>query len=100
MRVFYRPCRKRGCCTVYERTGSLAFCCSRMQAEWDILIGFGLKGHPRTSSREVNIFGLHQFSTGSIIPVITDINYCPWCGEGIEVVRRTPAREASHERTN
>jgi hypothetical protein len=31
--------------------------------------------------------GLHQFSTGSIIPVITDIRYCPWCGEEIEVVR-------------
>jgi hypothetical protein len=72
---------------VYEQTGSLVFCCDRMRREWGILIGFGLKRHSRTSCREVNLFGLHQLSTGSIIPVITDIRYCPWCGEEIEVVR-------------
>jgi hypothetical protein len=87
MRVSYRSCRKRRCSTVYEQTGLLTFCCDKMRVEWDILIGFGLKGHPRTSSREVNLFGLHQFSTGTIIPVITDIQFCPWCGEDIEVIR-------------
>lgn len=87
MRISYRSCRKHGCFTVYEQTGLLDFCCEDLRREWDILIGFGIKGHPRTSSRHVNIFGLHQFSTGSIIPVITDIRYCPWCGEEIEVVR-------------
>ncbi len=87
MLVSYRSCRKPGHNTVYEQIDSPIFCCKRMQAEWGVLIGFGLKGHPRTNSREVNIFGLHQFSTGTIVPVITDIRYCPWCADEIEVVR-------------
>jgi hypothetical protein len=58
-----------------------------MRDEWGILIGFGVKGHARATSREVNIFTLHPQSTGTIIPGITEIRYCPWCGEEVEVVR-------------
>jgi hypothetical protein len=87
MRVSYRSCRNRECYTLYEQIGPLDFYCEDLRREWDILIGFGIKGRPRTSSRHVNIFGLHQFSTGSIVPVINDIRYCPWCGDEIEVVR-------------
>jgi hypothetical protein len=86
MRVFYRSCRNSWF-TVYEQTGPLDFCCQEMWDEWGILIGFGIKGHPRTSSREVNIFTLHPQSTETIIPGTTEIRYCPWCGEQIEVCR-------------
>ena len=85
MQVSYRACRcKRA--TVYEQA-DLCFCCEDMRREWDKLIGFGICGHPRTTSREVNLFGLHLYSTGTIIPAITEIRHCPWCGEEIELVR-------------
>ncbi len=87
MRVSFRSCR----CSrvkVYEQVGAVHFCCEDMRQEWGVLIGFGLKGHPRTTSHEVNIFTLHPQSTGTIMPGITEIRYCPWCGEEIEVVRR------------
>lgn len=86
MRVSYRSRRNRRV-TVYEQTGPLDFRCEEMRDEWGVLIGFGIKGHPRTRSREVNIFTLHPQSTGTIIPGITGIRYCPWCGEEIQVCR-------------
>lgn len=84
MQVSYRMDRCKRV-TVYEQAG-VCFCCEDMRHEWGILIGFGINGHPRTTSREVNLFGLHQFSTGTIIPAITEVRYCPWCGEDIEIV--------------
>lgn len=86
MRVSYRSCRGRYE-TVFEQT-DIWFCCQEMQGEWDILIGFGIKGHRRTTSREVNIFASHhmQMSGNSVLGVV-EIRYCPWCGEEIEVVR-------------
>ncbi len=72
---------------VYERVDPIRFCCSDMRDKWDIRIGFGLRGHPRSSSREVNIFSLLPRSNGAVYWDITEINYCPWCGEVIEVVR-------------
>jgi hypothetical protein len=44
--------------------------------------------HPRTTSREVNIFTSQQMQTsGNCIVGISQIRYCPWCGEGFDVVR-------------
>ena len=85
MRVFYRSCRGR--VTTYEQADPVWFCCQEMRDEWGVLIGFGLKGHPRTTSREVNIFTLHPQVCGAAFPGITEIRYCPWCGEEVEVVR-------------
>jgi len=86
MRVSYRSCCG-GRVTVYEQKGHLRFCCQEMRDEWGILIGFGVRGHPRTTSREVNLFTLHPQSSGTVIPGITEVRYCPWCGVEIEVVR-------------
>jgi hypothetical protein len=86
MRVSYRSCRSCRV-TAHEQTGILAFCCQEMRDEWGVLIGFGIKGHHRTTSRDVSTFSRYVFSTGTVIPVIAPIRFCPWCGEGIEVVR-------------
>jgi hypothetical protein len=83
MRVSYRCFGRRSTAT-YEQI-SVRFCCERMKGVWGDWIGFGIKGHSRTDSREVNLFGLHQFSTGTVIPAVTDIRYCPWCAEKIMV---------------
>ncbi len=86
MRVTYRS----GCGryeTVYEQI-AVHFCCREMQDEWDILVGFGVKGHRRTTSREVNIFTSHHMQrSGNCILGLTEIRFCPWCGEEVVVVR-------------
>jgi hypothetical protein len=85
-----RICYRSGCggpVTVYEQAGVVHVCCEEMGRQWGILIGFGLKGYPRTTSREVNIFILHPQLSGRIMPGITEIRFCPWCGEEIEVYR-------------
>jgi hypothetical protein len=87
MYVSYRSCRTSRV-KVYEQVGDVHFCCQEMQDEWGILVGFGIKGHPRTTSREVNIFTSHHMQiSGNFILGITEIRYCPWCGEEIEVCR-------------
>jgi hypothetical protein len=66
---------------------SLKFCCRAMRDEWGVLIGFGLKGHAQTIRRQVNIFTLHAYSSGPLVPGITGIWDSPWCGEEIEITR-------------
>jgi hypothetical protein len=86
MRVFYRSSRP-GRVVVYEQVGAARFCCREMRDEWGVLIGFGVKGHARTTSREVNIFTSHHAqASGSRVQGITEVRHCPWCGEEIEVV--------------
>jgi hypothetical protein len=90
MKVQYKviPCDKdNGPLAVYEQAGPVKFCCAEMCQEWNILVGFGIKGHPRTTSREVNVFTQHPQASGSILVGITEIRYCPWCGERIELCR-------------
>jgi len=84
MQVTY-CCHRGRRAVVYEQDG-VEFCCEDMRREWGILLGFGIHGNACTTSREVNLFGLHQYSTGKIIPSIMEIRYCPWCGEEIELV--------------
>lgn len=80
--------RPRGPCRVYELAGPLLFCCGDMADWWDILIGFGVRGHPRTSSREVNLFtSVVPQSNGGLVIGITEVRNCPWCGEPITVCR-------------
>ncbi len=91
MRVFYRAIRNRllvGPRRIYEQAGPILFCCREMIDQWGILVGFGVLGCRRTTSREVNIFtALVPQTNGRIVTGITEIWYCPWCGERIEVWR-------------
>lgn len=85
MRISYRTYRGRRS-PVYEQVGETCFCCRQMRDEWGILVGFGVKGHPRTSSREVNVFTSYlALASGNGVQGITEIRYCPWCGEEIEI---------------
>ena len=88
MRVHYRARRSRATGLVFEQTGPVKFCCDDMERQWGELIDFGVKGHPRTTSREVNILSVLRFATGTTIPVIAEIAFCPWCAEKITVIRR------------
>ena len=88
MRVCYRsrPGRKpRGPVAVYEQAGAVRFCCETMQRVWGGLVCFGVRGQP-TTSREVNIFSLCPQGS-ALAAVVTEIHFCPWCAEAVEVVR-------------
>jgi hypothetical protein len=55
---------------------------------WDLLIGFGVRGQCRTSSREVNLFtSVVPKTNGGVVMGITEVRNCPWCGEPITVCR-------------
>lgn len=73
--------------TVYEQTGPVRFCCKEMCQEWGVLVAFGVKGHRRTTDRGVNLQTLHPQASGSVLAGITAIQFCPWCGEEVEVCR-------------
>jgi len=72
---------------VYEQAGPPRFCCDGMRRVWADLIGFGLKGHARTSYCGVGLFTVYGEYLPRPIPGVIDIRYCPWCGDRIEVVR-------------
>jgi hypothetical protein len=59
-----------------------------VREKWNILVSFGIKGHRRTTSREVNLFTSHDAQVGGgLIIGIMEIQYYPWCGEEIDIVR-------------
>jgi hypothetical protein len=82
MHIFYRS-RRAGDHVVHQPVGPPDFCCNDMCCEWGVLVGFGVHGCPETTSREVNIFTYHPQAT---VWGITQIRYCPWCGEKIQVI--------------
>ena len=91
MRVLYQACAPQqpsaDPTVVYEQATPVKWCCADMAREWGQLVGFGVKGHPRTTDHGVNVFTLHPQTAGSVIPGITPIAFCPWCGEAIEACR-------------
>ena len=84
MRVFYRCVRRA--LSVYEET-SVAFCCPSMALQWGRLLGFGVRGSPASTSREVNLFVDRQQANKRTILEVFPIQYCPFCGEAVETVR-------------
>ena len=86
MRVTYSACCGNHA-TVFEQN-NVRFCCVEMANGWQSLVGFGVKGSPRTTSREVNIFtSCHPQTNGNCVQGIAEIRFCPWCGEKITVVQ-------------
>lgn len=86
MKVFYRARRgSLGQVAVYEQTKPPAFCCEAMARQWGQLIGFGLKGYCRSTSREVNLYSMLEQVGHEPVCILTEICFCPFCGEPVEV---------------
>lgn len=86
MRVVYRARAPRGAATVYE-SKDVRFCCERMRRWWGVLIGFGVRGCPASTSREVNLFhSRSQVGSAAALEVVA-IDHCPFCGESVETCR-------------
>ena len=88
MRVFYRGQPSSSGETVYEQVGPTTFCCASMCRYWCVLIGFGILGHSRSTSREVNLSVPRSQANGSTVAEVVPIDFCPWCGEAVDVCRR------------
>lgn len=85
MRVFYRPLRRS--LTVYQQT-SVSFCCEEMARRWGKLLGFGARDTAASTSREVNLFIDRAQANGRTILELVPIQFCPFCGEPVETVRK------------
>ena len=58
-------------------------CCAAMQEEWGCIIGFGEKfGMATNKDRNVNLY--YPILNGDAFDA-TPINFCPFCGEKIEI---------------
>lgn len=80
-------CSRRAVEVVDEVEGPVRFCCAgrcRVRSE---LIGFGVRGHAASTSREVNTFTDKAQAGGGTVCVLTEIQHCPFCGEPVETVR-------------
>ena len=88
MRVFYSvpKCASRSAVIVYEAV-RVIFCCAEMKRYWGRLIGFGVCGYARSTSRDVNLFTAIPQAGGKTVLEVTPIACCPWCGKAIEPCR-------------
>jgi hypothetical protein len=89
VRIPYRSC---GQCrttgeTLYEVAGRVEFCCASMCRYWTVLVGFGVKGHAQTTSREVHLYQEIPQAGGGPVCALAEIQFCPWCGEAVETCR-------------
>jgi hypothetical protein len=86
VRVFYHS-RPGAPGIVYEPIGEVEFCCDSLRRCWGVLVGFGARDCPRSTSREVNLYTLRQQANGQPVPVAVPVDYCPFCGEAVKVCR-------------
>jgi hypothetical protein len=54
---------------------------------WGRLVGFGVRDYPASTSRTVNLYADHPQTNGRAVLGLTEIQFCPWCGEAVETVR-------------
>ena len=92
MRVFYRALRRS--IVVYQQTRAV-FCCGEMARRWGKLLGFGARGAPACTSREVNLFVDRAQTNSRTVLELVPVQHCPFCGEAIETVleKRQPVIE-------
>lgn len=77
---------KQGKAAVVYEQGPVDFCCVGMARWWGMLFGFGVHGHASTN-KTVNAY-LSRSQTNSKPAVeVVPIDYCPFCGEAVEVSR-------------
>ena len=86
MRLNYR-CTDPKAKIVTYRQGAVRFCCAEMCRWWNRLIGFGVRDAAASTDRAVNLFMEHPQANGSRLLEIVPVEYCPWCGEFVEMVR-------------
>jgi len=63
------------------------WCCAEMCRWWNVLIGFGVRGHDASTSQEVNLYRELPQANGRVIVEVVPIQCCPWCGETVEPCR-------------
>ncbi len=88
MRVFCRSCPSKMGEPVYKQTAPIKFCCAEMCRWWNVLIGFGVLGYERSTSREVNLCLPRPQANGCALVEVVPVEFCPWCGEAVEACRR------------
>lgn len=90
MRVFYRsrPGHPvRGPEVVYEQVGEPVFCCGEMRQHWGVMVGFGVRTAPRSTSKEINLWTRLPQASGFCAWGLVEVRFCPFCGEEVEVCR-------------
>ena len=85
MRVSYRSVP--GPVVTFEQAGPAKWCCADMARRWGALVAFGVRGQQRTTNREVNLQTPLPQANGKVLAGVTAIQFCPWCGEAVEVCR-------------
>jgi hypothetical protein len=88
VRVFYRGQSSPSGETVYEQAGPVTFCCASMCRYWHVLVGFGVLGSDRSTSRDVNLSIMRAQANGRTLTEVVPIDFCPWCGQAVECCRR------------
>jgi hypothetical protein len=86
MRLFYSSRPGRDGEPVFTQ-GAVRFCCAEMCRWWNVLLGFGVRGYPVSTSNEVNLFLPRPQASGKTVLELVAVRYCPWCGEAVEVCR-------------
>jgi hypothetical protein len=87
MQVFYRAeCRSPRLPTVYRKT-AVKWCCAEMCRWWNVLVGFGVRDCPASTSREVNLFRDRPQASGKTVLETVPLAFCPFCGEPVEACR-------------
>src|ERR1700737_2771993 len=87
MRVFYRSVQSwtPDGEAIYQQ-GPVKFFCASMCQWWGQLVGFGARGASSTSM-EVSLYSERPQANGKAVLELVPVDFCPWCGEGIETVR-------------
>jgi hypothetical protein len=75
----------------FSIVGLPIFCCPAMEREWGRLIEFGLRGFSRPENLCACLYTHHLLSDNAIVSCLETIQFCPWCGEQIELVEHEPA---------
>jgi len=73
---------------VVYRPGRVTFCCAAMRRWWGVLVSFGVRDCPASTSREVNLYHERPQANGKTVLEVVPIDYCPFCGENIVICRR------------
>jgi len=90
MRVFYRSRAGRtvhGPKVVYEQVGEPAFCCEAMHRHWGLMVGFGVRGAERSTSKEINLWTRLPQASGFGAWGLVAIHFYPFCREAVEICR-------------